>query len=286
MYKTNTLTAQKWIVKVQRVLVILLLLFFVALALFPFVYMVVVSLIQDGMSMKLTWDYLSNATWTFENYGRVIYTGNFVRYMFNSAIVALISCVVTCLTSSLAAYGFTKKKFPGSNFAYMLYLLTMMIPSTVILIPLYLMIKNMGLLNSYIGIAVPYAASAFGTILMCSFMKSIPNELLESADIDGASELRKFITIILPLIKPALISLTIFTFVSCWGSFLWPLISTTKNDMQVVTVAVSRLKNDRVATNYGYVMAGSTLAFLPPFILYIFLQKQFVEGIALSGIKG
>ena len=286
MKSENALRAQRIISRVQYALAAIVLVLAVLLSVVPFLYMTLVSFIQDGKSMKLTWEYLSTVTWTIENYGRVIYTGTFLRYMFNSALMALISCIVTCSLSSLAAYGFAKKKFPGSNGVYMLYLLTMMIPSTVILIPLYLMIKNMGLLNTHIGVAVPYAASAFGTILMHSFMKGVPNELLESASIDGCSEIRKFTKIVVPLIRPALISLTIFTFVSCWGSFLWPLISTTKNEMHMVTVAVSRLKNDRVAANYGYVMAGTTLAFLPPFILYMFLQKQFVEGIALSGIKG
>lgn len=236
--------------------------------------------------MKITWDSLRRSVWSFKNYERVLSIGNFTRYILNSAIVALISCTVTCTLSSLAAFGFAKHRFPGSGAMYSVYLLTMMVPSMVFLIPLYLQIKQFGLINTYWGIAGPYAASAFGTILMHSFMKGIPDELLEAADIDGCSELRKFYSIVLPLIKPALISLTIFTFISCWGSFLWPLISTTKTEMNVITTAVSRLKTDHAAVNYGYVMAGTTLSFLPPFILYIFLQKEFVEGIALSGTKG
>lgn len=272
--------------KIKRIVLIILLLMLVAISLMPFVYMVTIALIEDSPSMKISLDMLSRSTWSFKNFSRVLSIGRFGRYILNSAIVAIISCVVTCLVSSMAAYGFAKKKFPLKKPMYSMYLLTMMVPSMVFLIPLYLLIKKMGLINTYWGIASPYAASAFGVILMSSFMKNVPDELLEAAEIDGSSEINKFINIVIPLIRPALISLTIFTFISCWGSFLWPLISTTKTEMGVVTLAVSRLKTDHASINFGYVMAGTTIAFLPPFVLYCFLQKQFVEGIALSGTKG
>ena len=121
---------------------------------------------------------------------------------------------------------------------------------------------------------------------MHSFIKSLPNDLLEAADIDGCTEWGKFTKVVVPLIKPALLSLAIFTFIEVWGMLLWPMLTTSSNDMSTVTMAVTLLKSKKNVVDYGYVMAGTTLAFLPPFILYLLLQKQFVEGIALSGIKG
>lgn len=282
----RTLRKMKWSRRIYRVFLVFFLLIFVAFSIMPFLYMLVIALIEDSPSMKISLESLIRSTFSLKNFSNVLRIGTFTRYILNSAIISLISCVVTCIFSSMAAYGFAKKKFFLKRLMYNIYLLTMMVPSMVFLIPLYLLIKKFGMINTYWGIAAPYAASAFGVILMTSFMKSVPNDLLEAAEIDGCSELRKFISIVIPLIKSALISLTIFTFISCWGSFLWPLISTTKPAMSVITLAVSRLKTSRSATNYGFVMAGTALAFLPPFILYIFLQKEFVEGIALSGTKG
>ena len=194
------------------------------------------------------------------------------------------ACFIVCLTSSMAAYAFAKKRFFGRDKIFYLFLMTMIIPTESLLIPTFLIVKEMGLLNTFTGLTLPLY-SAFGVILIRSFMKGLPDDLLEAADIDGCGEVRKFVTVVLPLIKPALISLTIFTFISAWGSLLWPLV-TASGDMTTVTTAVANMKSNNHKTNYGAMMAASTIAFMPPFVLYLFLQKQFVEGIALSGIKG
>ena len=127
--------------------------------------------------------------------------------------------------------------------------------------------------------------NAFGVFLMRQFMENVPDELIEAARIDGCGEIRVFRSVVIPLIRPVIISLTVFTFITSWNDFLWPLVICTNQNMHTLTLAISALKGN-YSTNYGLVMAGSMIAFLPPFILYIFLQKQFVEGIALSGIKG
>lgn len=139
---------------------------------------------------------------------------------------------------------------------------------------------NGGMLNQFLQ-----AIGAFGIFLMRQFMEAVPNDLLEAAEIDGSGELRTFFTIVLPLVQPALITLTVFTFTSSWNNFLWPLIITNKSEMFTLTLTMSTLSG-RNDTNYGLVMAGATLTFLFPFILYLFMQKQFVEGIALGGVKG
>ena len=146
------------------------------------------------------------------------------------------------------------------------------------------MMNKMNLLNTYFSLVV-LILNAFGVFLLRSFMDSVPDELLEAAKVDGCPEYRIFIQIVIPLIKPALISLVVFTFVTSWNDFLWPLVSTTDSSMYTLTVSLSLLKT-QYATNYGLVLSGATVSFVFPFILYVFLQKQFVEGIALSGIKG
>jgi len=158
-----------------------------------------------------------------------------------------------------------------------------MIPGQVTLVPVFLIMKSLGLLNTYPALIFPIV-NAFGVFLVRQFMLSIPNDLLEAARIDGCSEHRIFFLLVLPLITTVLVSLTIFTFISSWNDFLWPLVIASKPHMKTLTLAIAALKGS-YTTNYGLVMAGSTLAFLPPFILYLILQKRFVEGIALSGIK-
>ncbi len=165
-----------------------------------------------------------------------------------------------------------------------MYLATLMIPSQVTMIPVFIIMKRMNVLNTYFSLVV-LILNAFGVFLIRQFMASVPDELIEAAKVDGCPEYKIFIQIVIPLIKPVLVSLVVFTFVTSWNDFLWPLISTTDDSMYTLTVALSLLKT-QYQTNYGLVMAGATVSFVFPFVLYVFLQKQFVEGIALSGIKG
>lgn len=257
----------------------------VIIAAFPFVYMFLISFMETN-SMTLSFNRIKNATWTFNYYRRLFTgTGNFLKYLMNSLIVSLYACFVTCVFSTMAAYAFAKKKFLGKDKIFYSYLITMMIPGHAVLIPQFLMIRATGLMNSYTALALPCCSIAYGVLLMRSFMKGLPDELLEAADMDGCTELRKFNTIVVPLVRPGIISLAIYTFITVWGNLLWPLIISS-SDKTTVTLAVSSLTNGLKVTEYGYVMAGATSAFILPFVMYLLLQKQFVEGIALSGIKG
>ncbi len=184
----------------------------------------------------------------------------------------------------MAAYVFAKKKFAGSDVIFNLMLATLMIPGQVTLIPVFTMLNELNLINTYPSLFLP-VIGAFGIFLMRQFMVSVPDELLESARIEGCGENGIFLKIVIPLLRPVLISLVIFPFIPTWNDLLWPLVATTKPEMKTLTLAISALQGS-YSTNYGLLMAGTTLAFLPPFLLYIVLQKQFVEGIALSGIKG
>ena len=254
------------------------------ISIFPFLYMAALSLMETS-TMKLSWDRLINATYTLDNYHMAFKQGTFLTYIKNSTIITLYAVVVNCLVSAMAAYAFAKKRFYGSRTMYTVYLATMMVPGQVTLIPTFLILKEMGMLNTYSAIALP-TCGAFGVLLIYSFMKQgVPDELLEAADLDGCSEIRKFTHIVLPLLKSVIISLAIFTFINVWGNLVLPLVVTTDSDMTTITLAVANMKTSHTATKYGYIMAGNVIAFLPPFILYLFLQKQFVEGIALSGTK-
>jgi len=253
---------------------------FSLLAIVPFVLMSLTSLTN-----KSTIDFFFDpATFQFSNYIRIFMNLNIGRNMFNSFVVTVCACLLNNIISSMAAYGFAKKRFPGRETFFILYLITMMIPGQVTLIPVFTMVRNLGLMNTYPALFLP-VINAFGVFLIRQFMFGVPDELLESAKIDGASEPKIFINIVMPLIQAVLISLTIFTFITVWNDFLWPLVIASKPEMHTITLAISVLRGNYLS-NYGLVMAGSTLAFLPPFILYLILQKQFVEGIALSGIKG
>lgn len=247
---------------------------------FPFVYMALVSLTQKT-SLDFHFDV---TTFSFVNFNRVFRNFNIFTNMKNSTVVTISACILNCIISSMAAYVFAKKRFPFRESLFALYLATMMIPGQVTLVPVFLIIKKLGLMNTYPALFLP-VVNAFGVFLIKSFMSNVPEELLDAAKIDGCGENRIFVTIVLPLVKSVLISLVIFTFITSWNDFLWPLVITTSPEMKTLTLAISALKGS-YSTNYGLVMAGSTLTFLPPFILFILLQKQFMEGIALSGIKG
>jgi multiple sugar transport system permease protein len=149
---------------------------------------------------------------------------------------------------------------------------------------LFTIMKDLGLLNTHLGLALPMV-NAFGVFLIRQFLVSLPDELLEAARLDGASELRIFVSIVLPLIRPVLVALTVFTFISTWNDFLWPLVSISQSQMQTVTLAAANLVGN-LTQQYGLIMAGSTVSFVVPLVMYIFMQRQFVEGVTASGIKG
>lgn len=258
-----------------------ILLFLLALvALLPFVYMALVSLTQKS-ALDLRF---AGESFNLKNYVNVFTNLNIGRAVFNSTVVTGGACILNMIVASMAAYGFSKKEWRGRDQVFMLYLATLMIPGQVTLIPIFTIMKTLNLLNTHIALMLPIV-NAFGVFLIRQFMAGVPDELIEAARIDGCGDFRIFLQIVIPLVKPVLVSLTIFTFITNWNDFLWPLVICTDEKMHTLTLAVSALKGN-YSTNYGLVMAGSALAFLPPFILYLILQKQFVEGIALTGIKG
>jgi multiple sugar transport system permease protein len=220
------------------------------------------------------------------------------RWFINSAIVATSITVLQLFFNSLAAYVFAKRKFPGRDLIFLLFLGTMMVPPTVTLIPNYIILKHIpffggndvwglgghGMLDSYYGLILPSAVSAFGIFLLRQYMESIPDELLDAARIDGASEFKIFWKIVLPLCRPALAAMFIFTFTYAWEDFLWPLIITSNPDLYTAPLGLA-LFVTRNRTSWDMLMAGSVIATLPMVFVFMVFQRHFIRGISLSGMK-
>lgn len=258
--------------------------FFIAvliiLSILPFVLMIITAF-QHTQTFGFDID---PAKLTFDNFVHLFTVQNFGSAIMLSTAVVIIACVTNIIVCSLAAYGFTFKKFAGSEAVFWIYLATMMVPAQVTVVSTFVIFKRIGILGTTISLALPII-NAFGVFLVRQFMLGIPNSLIEAARIDGASDWRIFRSIIVPLSTPVLTALTVFTFLATWNDFLWPLVSLTSDQRQTVTLAISKLSG-AFLTEYGLVMAGTTIAFMVPFILYVVLQKQFVEGVASTGIKG
>jgi len=207
------------------------------------------------------------------------------RYLLNSLFVASFVTLCNVFFCSLAGYAFAKHRFYGRDKIFLLLLSAIMIPYQVNLIPGFIIVKNLGWLNSFYALIIPNMAMAFGVFLCRQYIMSIPNDLLDAAKIDGCTEFTIYRIIIFPLIKPALATLAIFTFLSQWNSFVWPLIVIHSSQMRTVPLALSVL-NSQFGANFAMMMAGATVVTLPVLIVFLSLQKYIIEGITMTGLKG
>jgi multiple sugar transport system permease protein len=220
------------------------------------------------------------------NYPEAFAVAPFARYFYNSVLVAVAVVSTTLLFCSMAGYGFAKYSFPGQRICFLFVLSTMMIPFQVLLIPLYVIVYHLGWTNSYAGLIIPGAISAFGVFLMRQFCLTLPDELLDAARIDGCSEIGIFWRIVVPLLKPPLASLAILTFLGSWNNFLWPLIVVNKSHLFTLPVGMTVFTQPLRAPYWTYIMAVSTVATLPVVLVFVTLQRYFIQGIILSGMKG
>jgi multiple sugar transport system permease protein len=216
---------------------------------------------------------------------RDVFALPFPRYLLNSTIVALLVVASNVVFATAAAYAFAKLRFPGRNLLFFLLLLTLMVPFQVNLIPLYRIMVELGWTDTYMGLIAPNAVTVFGIFLMRQFIASIPDAILESARLDGASEWRILRTIDFPLAAPALATLAIFTFVTAWNDFLWPLIVTSSDDMRTLPVGLALLSRKNTI-NWADTMAGTTLTIVPMLVVFAVLQRRFVEGLTAGAVKG
>jgi multiple sugar transport system permease protein len=229
--------------------------------------------------------------WILQNYRDVFSLLPFERYFLNSVLVTSIIVGVNVVLDTAAAYAFAKLRFPGRDFLFFALLLTLMVPSQVNLIPLYRIMVRLHDINpllgvdTYFGLIAPSAVQVFGIFLMRQYLRSIPDELLESARVDGASEFHILRTIVFPLAKPAMATLAIFTFLTAWNDFLWPLIVTSSDDMRTLPVGLALLAR-RNTVNWGHTTAGTMLAAAPMILVFLVFQRRFIEGLTSGAVKG
>lgn len=221
----------------------------------------------------------------FGNYIRLFEVVPFARMMLNSLIVSISVTLLQLLVCSMAAFAFARLRFRGRETLFLLYLSALMIPSQVTLIPNFILVRNLGWIDSYAALILPFAFSSFGTFLLRQAFLTVPRELEEAARIDGATYAQVFWRVMLPLVRPALGALAIFTFVAQWNNFLWPLIITTKPEMNTLTVGLSGLRG-QYNTDWGLLMTGSVLAILPIFVVFILGNRSFIKGITSGGFGG
>lgn len=256
-----------------------------ALLIGPFIWMILSSF-KDSAELRSFPPTLFPQKITFLHYQDLFQKLNFPRYFFNSVVVATFVVGANLLFCSMLGYALAKLHFAGKRTILLLVLGTLMVPSTVLLVPLFVLFSNLGLVNSYPALILPFAAGPFGVFLMRQFMLGLPEELLEAARIDGAGEFRTFFTIVLPLCGAPLATLGILTFLASWNNFIWPLIVSTGENMYTLPVALGTFAIGQFRSDYGLLMAGSVVLVAPVLILYLLLQRYFQQGIATTGLKG
>ena len=270
--------------ELTRVLIVLALVVCGFLMAAPFLWMLGTSLKAPSEIFQYPPRWLpEDPQW--QNYGEVTRVLPFGRYFLNSAIVAISVTFLQLIICSMAAYAFARLRFPGRDWLFLAFLAALMIPGQITLIPRFLLMRELGWFNTYQALILPFAFSSFGTFLLRQYFMTLPRELEEAARIDGASYFQCYRLVALPLARPALAALAIFTFIDQWNSFLWPLIVTTQREMQTLTVGLNTLRGE-FNTAWQLLMAGSVIAILPILIIFVIGNRYFIRGITSSGFGG
>ncbi|MGE7467034.1 carbohydrate ABC transporter permease [Brevundimonas sp. NPDC003935] len=222
---------------------------------------------------------------TLQNFHDLFTRVDFTRYFGNSAVVAVAVVLGNLLFCSMLGYALTKLDFPGRRVLFALVMTMLMVPTVVTFIPLFVLITRMGLANTYGALILPFLATPLGVFIMRQFIRDIPDSLIEAARLDGAGEFRIFFTIVLPLSAPALATVAILQFLSSWNEFLWPLVAAQTEDMYTLPVAIALISAGANSVNYGLLLAGATVIVLPILVLFLSLQRHFVQGISTTGMK-
>jgi multiple sugar transport system permease protein len=222
---------------------------------------------------------------TLANYIAVLADGRFMRWFFNSTLVAVAVTISNCFFDSLVGYTLAKFQFRGRQFVFIAILSTLMIPTEMLVIPWYLMSSQLGWLDSYWGIMFPGMMTAFGTFLMKQFFETVPNDFIEAARVDGLNEFQIWWKVAMPLVTPALSALAIFTFLGNWTAFFWPLIVTTSKELYTLPVGLSSFAVEQ-SIQWEMIMTGAAIATLPTLLVFLVLQRYIVRGVMLAGLKG
>jgi len=250
----------------------------------PFIWMALSSLKSEGEIRQVPPTWFPEAP-TLDNFRELFDRLDFPQFFTNSAVVAIAVTLGNLVFCSMLGYVLAKSNFAGKKLLFRLVLGTLMVPGMVTLVPLFVLVANMGLVNTYFGLILPFLAAPFGVFLMRQFFLGIPDELIDAARVDGASEARIFVQVVIPLAKPAIATLGIITFLGSWNNFLWPLVVATTEDKYTLPVALALYSTGQHQTDYGLLLAGAVVVVVPVLIVFLILQRYFVQGVALTGIK-
>ncbi len=256
-----------------------------AVMLTPFLFMISTSFKAHAFVLEMPPQLIPSAP-TLENYQRALTTNRFGLYFLNSAVVSVASTGVTVVLSAMLAYAFARWDFPGHTLLFYTMLGAMMVPTLVLIIPQFVLAKQLHLLNSRLGLIVVYSAgTAFNMFLLRGFFEEIPQEILDSALIDGAGPLTTFLRVALPLARPALAATTIFSFLGAWDEFTWAMTAINDSDLYTLPIAL-RLFQQQHSTEWGLVFAASTIAVIPTIIVFVIFQRHFISGVMAGAVKG
>ncbi len=288
--RTRTMTAARRPISFQRILRVIPLYLAAAIGAFitllPFIWMILSSIKNNAEIFRYPPTFFPE-TLILDNFSKLFAMWPFATWYINSILVASIGTISVLFFSSLAGFGFAKYEFKGRNLMFGILIGSTMIPFQLILIPLFVQVSRLGMINSYAGLIIPGMAPALGIFLMKQFMSAIPNELLDSARIDGCSEFGIYWNIIVPLIRPAMGTLAIITFLGSWNSFLWPLVILRSDAMMTLPIGLARLTENvpGKTRDFGVIMAAATLVSVPVIAVFMAMQRQFISGLLSGSVK-
>lgn len=254
------------------------------ISLIPFAWMISTSLKARGALMSIPIEWIPKEP-TLAAYEKVLTKFPFLKTVANSLFISISYTIITLISASMAAFAFAKVRFPRADLLLKVFLATMMIPTQVTIIPLFVVMNKLGLINTYGSVLLPSIFRPFAVFLLVQQMRTIPNDYLDAASIDGASTFTVYRKVALPLCAPTLATLSITTFMESWNDYLWPLLMLTDKSKMTLPIALSTL-NGAYATEYNVLMAGSLISMVPIILIYIFAQKYFENGMMAGGIKG
>jgi len=268
----------------KKVLIHVILVIGAVATIIPLLWMVSASLMPQGEATSFPPRLIPSRV-TFEHYRGLFTSLNLGRAFLNSLMVAVVATLLSLIVNSMAGYAFAKLRFRGRDRLFTLLVASLGIPAQVAMLPLFLFLKSLGLVNTYMGVLIPYIATIYGVFLVRQFMVSIPDDMLAAARIDGASEGRIFWSIVMPVARPVLATLAIFTFMSAWNDFMWPLIILSQDSKYTMPVAVANLVGEH-AQDLELMMASAVLTIIPVLALFFVLQKQYIAGMMAGSVKG
>lgn len=266
------------------VITIILLSILTIIFVFPFYWIMTGAFKSQPDTIKIPPQWWPSAP-TFENFEQLLIHNPAGKWLFNSIFISLVTMILVCATASLAGYVLAKKKFYGQKFVFSVFIAAMALPKQVVLVPLVRIVNFLGIHDTLSAVILPLVGWPFGVFLMKQFSENIPGELLESAKIDGCGELRTFINIAFPIIKPGFAALAIFTFINTWNDYFMQLVMLSSRNNLTVSLGVATMQAE-MATNYGLIMAGAALSAIPIVAVFLIFQKSFTQGITMGAVKG